>query len=809
MNTNTNDDSTAVSSLPEKTSPPSPWPVATIVAGLLSWGAISLGFLGMKMLMQERPEFVGPPMRGTKAEMVQESPQIVARKVSDDVSLVKPMPPELSDVRFDMAGRRDYRGLRTIMDMSGEFRARYVLTNALEEPVFVLFKCPHPRAGNATGGTLLAGGLKLQASVHGTQEQAKDAWFWSGTLDAHGGASIDISYQVASLKGVAYRVGEQNGNPVKQLRVTFQRRDLESMRFETGDGTKPSADATVVWERRDFLAPDFFSGAIVETRNLFVSLLQLSEIGPLICLLFLLAVSAVILARQPLTAVQMLTIAAGYALYFPLILYLSARFSFAVALVIAVVVPGALLVNYARWLVGSRLGLLGGPVFLALYWVFPTLAAFAGWNRGLVLLCLGVVTLWVLINLQNQALRRKTAVAVLLLWLASPYGANAGEMQVVFPADLTGKLLEANRETVPAVVSFEPVEYQVGHEATHFRVEARMAFHVLRPGDRAVALFAVPVHLIEAKIDSAETNLAGMVTVSNRLAAFAQRPGPGTMRLSYRVPMENREGKRRAQIPLFAGLPGNVRLESARSDLEILSGSLWAKRAADKQTTYDIGVAGEETLVMEWRDPGGGAPAGTGPAGESAREFYGIGLTRAQHLTVVNSDGSCTHFAEFELPAFQAEEFRMKLPAKTRLISVSVNGNEISAPAVEDQLCRIRLPGREAQQTAHRLSFRFAYPALRLGFIGTVDLTLPEVFQTTGTTEWVVALPSGFHTQLLSSGLEMQKTPPDLGRFGDYGRILKSHAHTYLAKDLAPPGLVGLSLKYRQVVPGLYEAKAE
>jgi len=57
-------------------------------------------------------------------------------------------------------------------------------------------------------------------------------------------------------------------------------------------------------------------------------------------------------------------------------------------------------------LLGSSLGLVGGAVFLGLYQVFPTLAAFAGWNRGMVLLCLGVVTLAVLINLQNRALKR-------------------------------------------------------------------------------------------------------------------------------------------------------------------------------------------------------------------------------------------------------------------------------------------------------------------------------------------------------------------------------------------------------------------
>ena len=401
---------------------------APVAAGVLSWAAIALGFLGLKMLMQERPQFVGEPMRVSKVELVQESPRVVARKVTDDISVIKPAQPELSEIRFDMRGRRDYRGLRTIMDMSGEFRARHVLTNSFDEPIFVLFKSPHPRAEGGTGQGLLAGGLKLQASVSGSQENSKDAWFWSGTIGAHGSLTLEISYQVASLKGVTYRVGEQNGNPVKQLRVTFQRQDLASMRFESGDGTIAGPEDNVVWERRDFLAPDFFSADIVESGNLYVSLTHLLEIGPLVCLLFLLAVSAIILGRQSLTAVQMLTISAAYAFYFPLILYLSSRFTFVVALIIAVVVPGALLVNYARWLLGGKIGLFGSPLFLGLYQVFPTLAAFAGWNRGMVLLCLGVVTLWVLINLQNQALRRKAAAIGLIAFLLFPSHARAAEI---------------------------------------------------------------------------------------------------------------------------------------------------------------------------------------------------------------------------------------------------------------------------------------------------------------------------------------------------------------------------------------------
>jgi hypothetical protein len=768
------------------------------------------------MLMQDRPEFVGQPSGSPKAAMIQDSPSVVMRKVSDDVSVIKPMQPEHSEIAFDMAGRRDYRGLRTIMDMSGEFHAQFVLTNVLDEAIFVLFKCPHPRTGIPDGDSLPASGLKLQSSVGGVQENAGDAWLWSGALEAHSGANLEIAYQAASLKGATYRVGEQNGNPVKQLRVTFHRKDLASMRFESGDGTKASTDDTVVWERRDFLAPDFYSGVIVESRSLYRSLTQLLEIGPGLCLLFLLAVSAVILARQELSAIQILTIAAAYALYFPLILYLSAHLSFPVAVLIAAVVPGALLLNYARWLLGVRLGLGGGMAFLALYWVFPTLAAFAGWNRGMVLLCLVVVTLYVLIDLQNQALRR-TAAAALLVCLAWPCASHAGDLQVLVPGELVAKSAEARRELAPAMVAFAPAQYQVRQETNYFRVEALASFQILRAGDSPAALFAMPVYLLESHVESAETNLAWVLSATNRLWLAAERAGSGTLRLSYRVPIENHEGKRRAEIPVLAGVSGSLRLESARNDLEILAGSLWGKSAADQATVYDIGVTGEEKMAVEWREPANDAPGKpANPAvpatqaplvavkpAEPAKDFYGIALTRAQHLTVINSDGSCTHFAEFEMPAFQGEEFRMKLPAGSRLISVSINGNELRAPVVADQICRVPLPGREAQQTVDRISFRIAYPPLRLGFIGAADLALPEVFQTTGATEWVVALPNGFETQVVSSGLEVQKSPPDLGRFGDYGRILQSHAHTYLTKDLAPPGLVGLSLKYRQIVSGL------
>jgi hypothetical protein len=358
------------------------------------------------------------------------------------------------------------------------------------------------------------------------------------------------------------------------------------------------------------------------------------------------------------------------------------------------------------------------------------------------------------------------------------------------------------------LLAYEPARYVVRQEPTHFQVEAEVSFEVLRCGEIPTPLFSTPVHLQTFHLDSLETNLA-LVTVTNRLSLYSHHPGTGSLRIAYRVPIENRAGKKRAQIPVFSAPSGSVRLESTRDDFEITSGSVWTKGSGDHSTIYDIGVAGEDPLVVEWRDQGGDARFAGSRPGEATSDFYGIGLTRAQNLTVINSDGSCTHLVEYELPAFQKEEFRLRLPVGARLISASINGTELTAPNVEDRLCRIRLPGRAPGQIAHRLSFRLAYPPLRLGFLGSFELALPEVFHTAGTLEWVVALPDGFEAQVISSGLETQRTAPDLSAFGDYGRILKSHLHTSLAKTLAPPGAVNLNLKYRQLVPVIYEGGPE
>ena len=90
-----------------------------------------------------------------------------------------------------------------------------------------------------------------------------------------------------------------------------------------------------------------------------------------------------------------------------------------------------------------------------------------------------------------------------------------------------------------------------------------------------------------------------------------------------------------------------MRLESGRNDFEILKGSLWSKSTADKATVYDIGVTGAGDLGLgvaragkrSARQAGQSQPglraaasAQTAKPSEPAKDFYGIGLTRARSI---------------------------------------------------------------------------------------------------------------------------------------------------------------------------------
>lgn len=772
-----------------------------ILMGVSTWLALTLGFAGLRLLLQERPQFVGQPLQHTQARLLQESPRVQWRKASEDVALVHPGQPSHSEVLFDLRGHRDYRGLKTLVDMSGRFSARHILTNPHPEPIFVLFQSPHPQG---VGGTELhVGDLALKSSAEGIHENGKDSLVWSGRLEPRQSVAVEVSYQVASIRDVQYRVANGTQNPVGQFQVQVRRENLESMLFDTGDGTAPGPDGNLVWERRDFLPPALLRASIVERRSLYESLLQLLEIGPLVCLLFMGTSVAVVVARHALTPGQLLTLVVGYSLYFPLILYLSSRFSFGVALVLSLLVPGALLVNYVRLQFGSVMGWVGAPIGLLLYQLFPTLAAFNGWNRGMVLLCLGIVTFWVLIQLQNASLRRSSASVTMLLLglLVKPFPSQAQgtQAEVVLPATVRLANPEVHRPFEEAMVTFESVDYRVDDRTNYLEVHASFAVEVLREGTTPISLFALPVHLIRRAMEPATSDNLNLILRSNRWALLGGTRGRKTVSFEYRVPIESREGRLEATVPLIRVGSGRVQLVTPRPGLQALTGDRWGHFADNAGFHHDLGVSGEEALQLRFEStPTELGPDERGKGGQAGSQaLYGIGIPQARHLTVVASDGSCTHFSELELPATRTGEFLQRLPEGARLVSASLNGIEIPSPIIVSNVCRFQLGREPSHASPRRLSLRLSLPRMELGFVGTLAVELPESDQTVGTLTWVIALPGSYDVQVLSSGLDVQKGDRDLTRFGDYGRILQNSPGIQLEKTLAPPGRIRASLRYR------------
>jgi len=769
------------------------WPV--VVAGGC-WFCIAIGFVGLKILMGERPQFAGRQVRFAKTELVQESPRIVFRKVRDDVSVCRAIQAARTDINFNMRARRDYRGLRTIIDMAGGFVGSYTVANPSDEGAFVLFKCSHPRSA-LQHSNLNASALKLDADGPGIAEDTGSAWVWTGELGPGEKRRITVSYRVAGVMGIKYEIADDRGDPIKAHCVTVGVEDLPAMVFTSSDGEAQPVGNRVVWERSDFLPPEAFSARIAETRSLYAALNQLLDVGPLISLLFMVATLAVMLSRpRGPTALQVITIAAGYSFYFPLILYLSARFTFPVAMAIAVVAPGALLVNYTRVAFGARVGLIGGIVFLALYQVFPTLGAFAGWNRGMVLLCLGMVTLSVLINLQNRALRRAGGIAAALLFMAVPgMGATTSQcVRVVVP----GEIVAAGNKEPVAQFGFGVAEYELRLEEHFAAASVSLPVEVLRVGENGEPLFDAPVHLLSHELPTAVRLIAGPELF--RLKAMEE--GGGVGRFDYRCPL-TRSGKHVVcSVPLLRVPSGRVTLVDRRADIEFTGGSVWSKAARDDSIRYDVGVVGGGELVLK---VAAGDSADGGPATVSTERLYGIGVTESQQLTVLNSDGTCTHFAEFRLPAFHPGTFELELPATSKVISASVNGCEIDEPVVRAGRCTIPIEG-EHTGGPRQVSLRLAMPPVRLGFIGEVELEVPRPAVTIGTLGWTIAFPPEFDTQVESSGLD-DTGQIDLNGFGDYGRVLQTRPRISLGKTLVPPGVVKATVKYRQVVKGMTEGR--
>ena len=777
-----------------------------LFSAVVAFVLLSVGFLGLGFLIQERPQFVGQRLSPPQLVFEQPSPGLLLRNDSSDVNVVEPAHPTRAYVDVTLNTIPDHRGLKTMHSLNGRFEGRYEIENPEKEPIHFLMKCEHPRF--ARSGAVPLSSVKLSANPDTTITETAMAWFWTGEIAVGETAHLGLTYDMPGrLREFRYKMDRIGDGSIPYSRLTMQTTGHGEVHFKDSKGTaEPSTPQEIVWERHQFFPPETYTAEVAPTRSLHSALTHLVQIGPLLLALFLITLVSVLYARCDMTVLHVFTLSAAYAIYFPLIVYLSVKFEFKTALFVSIAVSGALLLNYGRLLLGARWGVLAGVLVLAIFQVFPTLTAFAGWNRGMVLLCLGVITLFVLIDLQNRSMKRVTTTAALtLLFLnASAWTSPAQEEAQTLPSapSVYGPPWIAyspppTPEEKPSV-SLDLAHYEMTLDDGYVDVRVRVPFAIHGDSRAFHVLFDDPVFAVERAVPAH----ALLTLREGALGLLPVAEGEGELTLRYRAPLTESGDRVDAQIPLCLAPAGTIELIARRDNLEFENAVLWQKTTLDESIRYDLGVAQATAFTIGWQegDKITEPPSSPGrPTLEASSETYGIGIVSSDQLTVVNSDGTCLHFAWYELPAFHADSFEVTVPQEARILSASLDQFEIEEPILTDGRCRIPVETAQDAQP-RRLLLRLSYPRVRLGFLGHLQFDLPEVTKTIGELSWTIVLPQGFQTQVTTSDLNPSPCSLPLDDFGSYQGILIERTTTPLSKSLAPPRRASAKLRYCQNV---------
>ncbi|MFN7953695.1 MAG: hypothetical protein U0610_18355 [bacterium] len=790
-------------------------------AAMLWCVLMAAGFAGLRYLLDARPEFVGAPPRYPTSVLVQEAPRVLLRGVSDDVSAVDEVHPDTADVRFELAARTDSRGLRVLQELAGTFEARFTLINSRPDPVFVLLRMPHPYADGTSAVGMATKAVRLEADGPGVRESSASAWYWSGRLDPGAHRALVVGYETAGVGGVRYALDTARDAAIRALRVAVRVTGVDRLVWDSkGGGGHPSPEdgpeaRSVIWERKDFLPPDEFHVDVPEGRSLHQALGKLVEMGPLVSALYLVTILSSIAARRALSATIVQTVAIAFFFYFPLVLYLSVRMRFGIAVTLAAGIPGLLLANYLRWVLGPRRGLVGTALAVAIFEIFPTLAAFGAWNRGLVLLICGLVTLAVVIDLQNRAFRASLAaaaapaasaaaplvIAFALAILASPARAAAPSEASPVTVTLPAKLIPSDTARVgpaePMVASLGVARYEARFEERFVEVRATIAVEVVREGppDRVLVPAGVP---IVSRTLSAGLYLA---PVAAGLGLGARGTPRGTLEVVYRAPLAHAGERVEVELPLLVDQAGTFEVSGPPVRLDVTHGLVWSARV-DTEGHWAIGVTGHDPLTLGY-DTRAGADAAERAAAPGDVAIYGIRVLNADQLTVLHSDGSCAHFAAFELAADHPDVFEVMLPGGSQVLSTIVDGREATRAARDGERYRIPLEPLARRGESRLVAIRLALPPQPLGFLGSFELDLPQLDSTVGAIRWTIALPTSFHARVVSSGMEELGDAPPLDAFGDYGRALAGRRMIALGKTLMPVSRVHATVRYFQRVNGV------
>lgn len=793
---------------------------------VLLTGLLGLGFAAMLVVLESRPQFAGWGLAPERRTHEQGEPTLVVRTAGRPTHEVRTVPLDEARVELDLVALQDWRGLQVTRYLQGTLRARMAYTNGSDEDEYLAWHLPLPEVSPGRFEPSQAE-LAIQGLEDSELLTSASGWIVTGRLPKGTAFELDLEHPLAPLSELSWAANQGAHEQAASLSIDGDPVPLRLL--GAGPGAPSGAVTSHRWAGRS-------SGGVgvgfsmLRGYSVYDALERLLQIAPLVAGMFLVTLLSTLSARRTPRMVELLLIACAYAYYFPLVVYLNANMPMKWAIPIAFVASAVVVLNYLRFLIGGRAGVLLGLALLVAFQLVPTMMAFAQWDRGLVLLSLGSISLLALVNLQTRRLKESLGSGAMSLAALLPLPLQDAEIRVSLPAELLPpapvEVAAAEEPPEPGELLFGVASYELQWNQDWIGVEAVLPLECTGAAPRSTRVLGPGVFLESVTAPAfLRSNISGA-----GLDLHLMEAGRGEVVVRYRVPALHEGGQSSALVPAFLTTVGTARLTAERSALDFPQSPIWTRVVTEEGVVWTLGVGtqpvwvtwltreriGTEPVVPE--EDAGAVPDATEQADpeedpEATPEpeppapeppplltVYEIATLEAHHLTLIEADGRSLHFAEYELDAGAVPEaFDLILPRGATVSSISLDDREIEGVLVEDGRLSFPFTRAARTQTRRKVTVALELPPVELAFRGSLTLELPRTVGTEAELHWEVRGPSGFLLNARGTGMKEDTSRP-INRFGSYSRTDSSRPGVRLADSLVPRGRTTVRFAYAQQV---------
>lgn len=804
-----------------------------VKTAILMTGLLSLGYLGMLWLIDIRPQFIAWGLNPPEHEVYQESPIVSTRPVDAQDTDYKVKGVTSANITYDLHPNPDWRGLKQARTLSGEFRGEFRMANPSSYDEFVAFRLPFPVKTSKEGHNLSkitqeipANKFEVQGAPDGEAQTTAAGWFWSGLLPAGGEAVIHIDYDTGHLRKGSYGLNKEAQDQPGEHEIAFSVSDSVPFAVIGGMEAGKLVDQTSYTWDHSLRADEGPQGiALREGFGILDAMKRLLQLAPLVTGLYLVALLALLTSKRKASSSEVALLGLIFGYYFPLVTYLCARFELYTSITIAFIASAVIMINYLRFLVGNRRGVIEGVVLLVLFQVIPTAMAFQQWDRGLILLSLGGIALLAIVRMQTARLQQSAmavSAALLCLMVLQPEG-QAARLQeqtggswkelaqpLEEPASPPGDGLDLDRAQDPSTDGISNRQlitplatYEVTMEDGYLKATAETQAEVLGHGQTTCEIMPGKTYISRMVLPK----FLRPLPERKNLTLLLTGEGVGKLVLEYRSPIEKLGEARSCTLPLLKTVSGNMTLRSIHDGLTFYGGEVWSKKTSGQTTVYQVGLAGSPSLTVRWggtptvRWSGTPLPGSDRPPGPGFANADRIQVIQSSHLTTIHSDKRVNHLALFELVEYHSlRSLELQIPPEYEIVTLLAQGFSVTPPLITDGLCKIPLATCTEDPKSREIMLRLRKGLPPIGFRGTWEFLLPRTTGTEGSVQWTLAGPKSFRLRHRGSNLDTPSGTPRLA-FPDYQALLGVRNSISLAGTVITPGDLKVKLSYIQEIP--------